>query len=42
MRLVIFIAAIAFFLIWDGLYNEGRYMDAGTKGIKNAITYVTG
>ena len=42
MRLVIFIAAIAFFLIWDGLYNEGRYMDAGTKGIQHAIAYVTG
>ncbi|MFE0015550.1 hypothetical protein ACFWXH_11935 [Mesorhizobium sp. NPDC059054] len=42
MRLVIFIAAIAFFLIWDGLYNEGRYMDAGTKGISHAIAYITG
>lgn len=42
MRLVILIAAIAFFLIWDGLYNHGRYMDAGVKSAKHAIAYVTG
>lgn len=27
MRYVIVIAAIAFFLIWDGLYNQGLYLD---------------
>ncbi|MFD9896888.1 hypothetical protein ACHMW4_02155 [Mesorhizobium sp. UC22_110] len=42
MRLVIVIAAIAFFLIWDGLYNQGRYLDAGTKSVKHAVAYVTG
>ncbi|CAM5645649.1 hypothetical protein MAUB1S_11152 [Mycolicibacterium aubagnense] len=42
MRLVIVIAAIAFFLIWDGLYNHGRYLDAGTKSVKHAVAYVIG
>ncbi|MGP2492273.1 hypothetical protein ACTDI4_11675 [Mesorhizobium sp. PUT5] len=42
MRYVIVIVAFAFFLIWDGLYNQGRYMDAGVKGLKQAVTYVAG
>jgi len=42
MRYVIVIVAFAFFLIWDGPYNQGRYMDAGVKGLKHAVTYVTG
>lgn len=28
MRYVIVIVAIAFFVIWDGLYNRGDYLDA--------------
>ena len=31
MRYVIVIAAIAFFLIWDGLYNQGRYLDTSVR-----------
>ena len=27
MRYVIVIVAIAFFIIWDGLYNQGIYLD---------------
>ncbi len=27
MRYVIVIVAIAFFVIWDGLYNQGIYLD---------------
>ncbi len=27
MRYVIVIVAIAFFIIWDGLYNQGVYLD---------------
>jgi hypothetical protein len=27
MRYVIVIVAIAFFLIWDGIYNQGIYLD---------------
>ncbi|MBN9072416.1 MAG: hypothetical protein J0H34_12660 [Rhizobiales bacterium] len=27
MRYVIVIAAIAFFLAWDGIYNHGLYLD---------------
>jgi hypothetical protein len=27
MRYVIFFAAIALFLIWDGLYNGGTYLN---------------
>lgn len=35
MRYVIVIAAIAFFLIWDGLYNQGVYLD-------HFVRFVTG
>lgn len=31
MRYVIVISAIAAFLIWDGLKNEGRYLDKGMR-----------
>jgi hypothetical protein len=27
VRYVIVIIAIAFFIIWDGLYNQGIYLD---------------
>lgn len=27
MRYVIAIVAVAFFVIWDGLYNRGMYLD---------------
>lgn len=42
MRYVIVIAAIAFFIIWDGLYNEGRYLDYSVREMRTVIHYVTG
>jgi len=42
MRYVLVIAAIAFFLIWDGLYNQGQYLDFGMRELRAAIQYITG
>ncbi len=42
MRYVIVIAAIAFFIIWDGLYNDGRYLDHSVREVKSVVRYVTG
>ena len=42
MRYVIVIAAIAFFLIWDGLYNHGRYLDISVRELSHVVRYVTG
>lgn len=42
MRYVIVIAAIAFFLIWDGLYNQGRYLDVTVRELSHVVRYVTG
>lgn len=42
MRYVIVIAAIAFFLIWDGLYNQGRYLDMSVRELSHVVRYVTG
>ncbi|WP_263495447.1 MULTISPECIES: hypothetical protein [unclassified Mesorhizobium] len=42
MRYVIVIAAIAFFLIWDGMYREGRYLDATVRGVSHVVRSITG
>ena len=42
MRYVIVIAAIAFFLIWDGLYNQGRYLDQTVRETKRIVHSITG
>lgn len=42
MRYVIVICAITFFLIWDGLYNEGRYLDTAVREMSRVTRYVTG
>lgn len=42
MRYVIIIAAVAFFLIWDGLYNQGRYLDISVRELSHVVRYVTG
>ncbi|WP_322419122.1 hypothetical protein [Mesorhizobium huakuii] len=42
MRYVIVIAALAFFLIWDGLYNHGRYLDISVRELNHVVRYVTG
>jgi len=31
MRWVIFFALVALFLIWDGLYNGGHYLDVSVR-----------
>jgi hypothetical protein len=42
MRYVIVIAAVTFFLIWDGLYNQGRYLDTAVRGVTHVVRSVTG
>ncbi|MFD2057273.1 hypothetical protein ACFSQT_30580 [Mesorhizobium calcicola] len=42
MRYVIVIAAITFFLIWDGLYNQGRYLDTTVRAVSHVVRSVTG
>jgi hypothetical protein len=42
MRYVVVIAAIAFFLIWDGLYNQGRYLDTTVREVSRVMRSVTG
>ncbi|WP_281061481.1 MULTISPECIES: hypothetical protein [unclassified Mesorhizobium] len=42
MRYVIVIVAITFFMIWDGLYNQGRYLDATVREMSRIVRYVTG
>ncbi|MET3792566.1 hypothetical protein [Aquamicrobium terrae] len=42
MRYVIIIVTIACFIIWDGLYNGGRYIDASVTSVKNVVRMVTG
>jgi hypothetical protein len=42
MRYVIIIAAIAFFLAWDMVYNQGQYTDQGVRIVTHAVRYVTG
>ncbi|WP_281396693.1 hypothetical protein [Mesorhizobium silamurunense] len=42
MRYVIVIVAITFFLIWDGLYNHGYYLDATVREMSRIVRHVTG
>ncbi len=42
MRYVIVIVAIAFFLIWDGLYNHGYYLDQTVREMSRIVRTVTG
>ena len=42
MRYVVVIAAITFFLIWDGLYTQGRYLDSTVRGVSHVVRSVTG
>jgi len=42
MRYVIVIVGFAILLIWDGLYNQGRYTDAGVRGLRQIVRVVTG
>ncbi|WP_274534807.1 hypothetical protein [Mesorhizobium sp. ORS 3428] len=42
MRYVIVIVGIAFFLIWDGLYNHGEYLDSTVREMSRIVRYITG
>ncbi|MEW6629359.1 hypothetical protein [Mesorhizobium sp.] len=42
MRYVIVIAAITFFLIWDGLYNHGYYLDTTVREMSRIVRSLTG
>ena len=42
MRYVIVIVAITFFLIWDGLYHHGYYLDMTVREMSRIVRYVTG
>jgi hypothetical protein len=41
MRYVIVICTVTFFLIWDGLYNQGRYLDTTVREITRIVRYIT-
>ncbi|MDX8436559.1 MULTISPECIES: hypothetical protein [Mesorhizobium] len=42
MRYVIVIITLTFALIWDGLYNQGRYLDTTVREVSRIVRYVTG
>ncbi len=42
MRYVIVIVSLAFLIIWDGLYNQGRYLDYSVRSVRNVVHMVTG
>jgi hypothetical protein len=42
MRYVLVIVAITFFLLWDGLYNQGRYLDSTVREVSRVVRYITG
>ncbi|SFP54037.1 hypothetical protein SAMN03159463_04394 [Mesorhizobium sp. NFR06] len=42
MRYVIVIVAVTFFLIWDGLYHHGYYLDATVREMSRIVRYVMG
>ncbi|WP_352951460.1 hypothetical protein [Mesorhizobium sp. M1322] len=41
MRYVIVICAVTFLLIWDGLYNQGSYLDSTVREITRIVRYIT-
>lgn len=42
MRYVIVIMSITFFLIWDGMYNDGKALNAGVREAHRIVRMVTG
>ena len=42
MRYVIVIVSITFFLIWDGLYHHGSYLDMTVREMSRIVRYATG
>jgi hypothetical protein len=41
MRYVIVICSVTFFLIWDGLYNQGHYLDSTVREVARIMRYIT-
>ena len=39
MRYVIVIVAIAFLIIWDGLYNHSHYTEQGVRMLTHAFRW---
>jgi hypothetical protein len=39
MRYVIAVCIVTGFLIWDGMSNEGRYLDHGVRLLRHALSY---
>jgi hypothetical protein len=40
MRYVVVIAGLMFFFIWDGMYNEGRYLDRTVRLVAGVVNSV--
>jgi hypothetical protein len=40
MRYVVVITAIAFFVIWDGLYNQGIYLDRFIQSLSYGLRWI--
>lgn len=40
MRYVIAVVALALLIIWDGLYNEGRFVDRTVREVKRITALV--
>ena len=40
MRYTIVIAALMFFLLWDGLYNHGQYLDHFIRLLRQGLATV--
>ncbi|EHK56583.1 hypothetical protein [Allomesorhizobium alhagi] len=42
MRYVVGICLVTGFLIWDGGYNQGRYLDSGVRELRHILSLITG
>lgn len=40
MRYVVGVCILTGLIIWDGVYYNGRYLDASIKSVKHAVDYV--
>jgi hypothetical protein len=40
MRYAIVVVGFAAFLIWDGVYNDSHYIDAGVRSLRHVVGYV--
>jgi hypothetical protein len=42
MRYVIVVCIIALLVIWDGVYNQGRYLDRAVREVNGVVRLLTG